>query len=79
MANVADKPRFTARQLATKALREAGVTVVRIERVFPPLDTGGEVEVWFVGHEKGERASRHLTACLIDCEGAEPTVVEGWS
>lgn len=78
MAAVSDKPRYTARHLATKALREAGVTVNRVERIFPPLDTGGEVEVWFVGHEKGEKASRQLTAYVIDCEGAEVVVSEGW-
>jgi hypothetical protein len=63
---------------ARKTLRAAGITVHEIERVFPPYDTGGEVEVWFVGRTRGQRYATRQTAYLWDSEDAEPTVAAGW-
>ncbi len=64
---------------ARKALRAAGITVHEIERIFPPYDTGGEIEVWFVGRTRGQRYATRQTAYLRDSEDAEPAqVAPGW-
>ena len=64
---------------ARLALRAAGITVHEIERVFPPHDTGGELEVWFVGRTQGQKGcATRQTAYLRDSTGAEPTVSAGW-
>ncbi len=65
-------------QAARKAFRAAGITVHEIKHIFPPLDTGGEVEVWFVGRTRGQRYATRQTAYLRDSEDAEPTVAAGW-
>ncbi len=65
-------------QAARKALGAAGVTVHEIEAIFPPYDTGGEVEVWFVGRTRGQRYATRQTAYLWDSEDAKPTVAAGW-
>jgi len=66
-------------QAARKALRAAGITVHEIERVFPPYDTGGELEIWFVGRTRGQKGcATRQTAYLRDSEGAEPTLADGW-
>jgi hypothetical protein len=65
-------------QAARKALRAAGITVHEIKHIFPPFDTGGEIEVWFVGRTRGQRYATRLTAYLCDSEDAEPTVAVGW-
>ncbi len=65
-------------QAALRALRAVGVTVHEIEHIFPPLDTGGEVEIWFVGRTRGQRYATRQTAYLRVSEGAEPTVAAGW-
>ncbi len=65
---------------ARKALRAAGITVHEIERVFPPYDTGGEAEVWFVGRTPGQKGcATRQTAYLRDSKDAESvTVADGW-
>ena len=66
---------------ARVALRAAGITVHEIERVFPPFDTGEEIEVWFVGRTRGQRGcATRQTAYLRDEENAESTVTvtDGW-
>jgi hypothetical protein len=69
----------TVGQAARIALRAAGVTVHEIERVFPPHDTGGEVEIWFVGRTPGQKGcATRQTAYLRDSEDAEPTLADGW-
>jgi hypothetical protein len=66
-------------QAARKALRAAGVTVHEIARIFPPYDTGGELEVWFVGRTRGQRYATRQTAYLRDSKDAdEPTIAVGW-
>ena len=66
-------------QAARKALRAAGVTVHEIERVFPPYDTGEELEIWFVGRTRGQKGcATRQTAYLRDSKDAEPTLADGW-
>ena len=66
-------------QVARKALREAGVTVHEIEHVFPPYDTGEELEIWFVGRSRGQKGcATRQTAYLRDSKDAEPTLADGW-
>jgi len=66
-------------QAARAALRAAGITVHEIEHVFPPHDTGGELEVWFVGRAPGQKGCATMqTAYLRDCKDAEPTLADGW-
>ena len=68
-------------QAARAALRAAGITVHEIEHIFPPLDTGGEIEVWFIGRSPGQKGcATRLTAYLRDSEDAESTVTvaDGW-
>jgi hypothetical protein len=64
---------------ARKALRAAGITIHEIERVFPPYDTGGEIEIWFVGRTRGQKGcATRQTAYLRDSKDAEPTLADGW-
>jgi hypothetical protein len=66
-------------QAARKAFRAAGITVHEIKAIFPPYDTGGEVEVWFVGRTRGQRYATRQTAYLRDSKDAdEPTIAVGW-
>ncbi len=66
-------------QAARKAFRAAGITIHEIKAIFPPYDTGGEVEVWFVGRTRGQRYATRQTATFVDSEdGGEPTVAAGW-
>jgi len=65
---------------ARLALRAAGITVHEIERVFPPYDTGGEAEVWFVGRTPGQKgcATRQTAYLRDDPEASGVTVADGW-
>lgn len=65
-------------QTARKAFRAAGITVHEIKAIFPPYDTGGELEIWFVGRTRGQRYATRQTAYLRDSADAEPTVAAGW-
>ena len=67
-------------QAARMALRAAGIIVHQIEHIFPPLDTGGELEVWFVGRTPGQKGcATRQTAFLRDAKDAESvTVADGW-
>ena len=66
-------------QAARAALRAAGITVHEIERVFPPHDTGEEVEIWFTGRTRGQKGcATRQTAYLSDLSDAEPTIADGW-
>lgn len=65
----------------SKRLTEAGHSVKRVHRVFPPRDTGGEAEILFIGRAKDVKSFRGpepLTAYLVDDEDAEPIVATGW-
>ena len=79
MAAPAHSEKISPSQAARAALRAAGITVHEIERVFPPYDTGGELEIWFVGRAPGQKGcATRQTATLRDSEDAEPTLADGW-
>ena len=75
-ATLAEPP--SLQQTVRNNLTAQGIKVYEIKAILAPLDTGGEMEVWFTGLAPGDkRASRH-TAYMLDTEGAEATLSAGW-
>lgn len=72
----------SVQHLATQALERAGYTHIRIHRLYPPRDPGGDAEILFRAARRegrtGEGPPALFTAYLRDEEGAEPVVCDGW-
>jgi hypothetical protein len=57
----------------TTLIRAAGTTCQRIVQILPPVDSGGEAEVLFLGD-----GDSPLTAYISDHKGALPLIASGW-
>jgi hypothetical protein len=72
----------SAESLAKKALEGAGYTQIRIHRLYPPRDCGGESEILFVAKLREGYAAvgpaLPYTAYLKDEAGATPLISSEW-
>lgn len=63
-------------------IREAGYIVTKLHRVLAPIDTGGEAEALFIGHELALQhrgtLSRPLTAFVPENENEAVICLESW-
>lgn len=70
------------RQVAEKALTLAGYSHIKIHRLYPPRDPGGDAEILFTAKlREGSAAVGPIlpyTAYLRDEPGAEPTLCDEW-
>ena len=75
-ATLAEPP--SLQQTVRNNLTAQGIKVYEIKAILAPLDTGGEMEVWFTGLAPGEKRARRYTAHMRDEDGAEAVLEDLW-
>ena len=65
-------------QTVRNNLTAQGIKVYEIKAILAPLDTGGEMEVWFTGLASGDKCASRHTAHMRDEDGAEAVLSDGW-
>jgi len=65
-------------QAIRNKLRAQKIKAYEIRAIMPPVECGGNIEVWFAGLVSGERRAAHYTAYMRDEEGADVELEYLW-